>query len=222
MNTSLPARYTDLIENPSPRCACMLVLDNSYSMSGQPIAQLNAGLQQFFQEVQNDEFAAYSVEVGVVTTANPLQETLPITPVHQIEGFADLTATGATPLATAIDTALASLERRKNEYKQNGVAYYQPWLVIISDGEPTDIWQNTAIKARSLADQRKLVSLPIGVENANVTILSEFSNRPAKLLSGLKFSEFFQWLSASMAQVSRSASTSGRIDLPATSGWDSI
>ena len=35
----------DLSENPSPRCLCMVVLDTSSSMSGEPIALLN----EFFQ-----------------------------------------------------------------------------------------------------------------------------------------------------------------------------
>ena len=34
----------DLIENPSPRCACMVVLDTSGSMDGARIHQLNEGL----------------------------------------------------------------------------------------------------------------------------------------------------------------------------------
>jgi len=222
MSQSLPARYSDLIENPSPRCACMLVLDNSYSMNGQPIRELNAGLQQFLQELQDDEFAAYSVEVGVITTAQPTRETLAITPAHQIEMLSNLSVSGATPLGAAIETALQCLETRKAEFKRAGVAYYQPWLVVISDGEPTDYWQNAAAQSKEMADQRKLVVMPIGVDGANLTILSEFSNRPAKSLKGLQFKEFFQWLSASMAQVSRSASTASRVELPTTTGWDSV
>ena len=36
--------HNDLFQNPSPRCACMLVLDTSGSMSGAPIHELNQGL----------------------------------------------------------------------------------------------------------------------------------------------------------------------------------
>ena len=34
----------DLIDNPEQRCPCLLLLDTSGSMAGQPIEALNAGL----------------------------------------------------------------------------------------------------------------------------------------------------------------------------------
>ncbi len=73
-----------------------------------------------------------------------------------------------------------------------------------------------------MAKQRKLVVIPIGVKGANLTKLSAFSSRSAKSLAGLKFREFFEWLSASMARVSSSASTSAEINIPSTDGWDSV
>jgi len=66
------------------------------------------------------------------------------------------------------------------------------------------------------------VVLPIGVEGADLNILGQFSSRGAKKLQGLKFNEFFEWLSASMSRVSASASTSSSVKLPTTDGWDSI
>ncbi len=116
----------------------MLVLDTSGSMSGDAIKELNAGLSQFIEEIKEDEFTAYSVEVGVITAGGRVTEQLSITPAHQIESFRPLEADGDTPLGGAVSKALDCLENRKNEYKKAGVAYYQPWLVLISDGEPTD------------------------------------------------------------------------------------
>lgn len=221
MNAVSPYK-NDLIENPSPRCPCMVVLDTSGSMSGEPIAQLNAGLAQFLQAVREDEVAAYSVEVGVITAGNRVREQLPFTTATHIEGFATLEANGATPLGEAVNLALDRLEARRAEYRRAGVAYYQPWLVIISDGEPTDEWQEAARRAQELSLQRKLVSLPVGVSTANLGVLGQFSSRPALRLQGLRFAEFFQWLSASMSRVSASASTSASVQLPAMDGWASI
>jgi uncharacterized protein YegL len=44
----------NIVESPAPRCACMLVLDTSSSMSGSPIDELNAGLAQFVDEIRRD------------------------------------------------------------------------------------------------------------------------------------------------------------------------
>jgi len=222
MNDLVVQRNDDLIKNPTPRCACVLVLDTSGSMSGQPINELNEGLLRFIEEVKGDELAQYSVEIGVITAGPDVKQQMPLIPAHLIENVNTLFASGGTPLGEAVNEALDMLEVRKNEYKAKGVPYYQPWLVIISDGEPTDSWLNAASKAHGMANNKKLVVMPIGVSGADLNKLSQFSNRPAKALAGLKFREFFQWLSASMARVSSSASTSSQVNLPPTGSWDSI
>lgn len=212
----------DLIDNPSPRCACMVIVDTSSSMGGDPIRELNSGIQHFIASVQEDEVAAYSVEVGIITAGARVSEALPFTTANCINAITEFTASGTTPLGQATELALKRLEERKNNYKKSGVAYYQPWLVIISDGAPTDHYETIAQRTKSLSEQRKLVVLPIGVAGANLDILSKFSSRGAKKLDGLKFNEFFEWLSASMSRVSASASTSSSVNLPSTNGWDAI
>ena len=45
--TQVPFADVGFVDNPEPRCPCVLLLDTSGSMQGQPISQLNAGLKQF-------------------------------------------------------------------------------------------------------------------------------------------------------------------------------
>lgn len=212
----------DLIDNPSPRCPCLVILDTSASMNGEPIRELNEGLQLFIQSLHEDEVAACSVEIAVLTAGGSVTEVLPFTTAMNVEGFQPFAAGGMTPIGGAVERGLNMLEQRKNEYRKNGVAYYQPWLVVISDGAPNDQWQAAAQKARQQAENRKLVSLIVGVNSADMQILGQFSNRPALRLKGVQFGDFFQWLSASMSRVSASASTSASVDLPARDGWASI
>ena len=211
-----------LIDNPSARCACVLVLDTSGSMSGDPINQLNSGVHEFISSVQKDDLAKYSVELAVLTAGMTIDEVLPFTTANDIDYNSHLEASGMTPLGGAVEQALRMLEERKEEYKQVGIPYYQPWLVIISDGAPTDNWAHIAQKAKDLCNERKLVSLAVGVNNADMSILSEFSNRPALKLQGLNFKDFFEWLSASMSRVSGSGSTAATVNLPSVSSWASI
>lgn len=211
-----------LIDNPSARCACVLVLDTSGSMSGDPINQLNSGVHEFISSVQKDDLAKYSVELAVLTAGMTIDEVLPFTTAKDIDYNSHLEASGMTPLGGAVEQALRMLEERKEEYKQVGIPYYQPWLVIISDGAPTDNWVHIAQKAKDLCNERKLVSLAVGVNNADMSILSEFSNRPALKLQGLNFKDFFEWLSASMSRVSGSGSTAATVNLPSVSSWASI
>ncbi|ANG65134.1 glycosyl transferase family 2 [Marinobacterium aestuarii] len=213
---------SDLIDNPSPRCACMVVLDTSGSMSGQPIRELNDGLQRFLESLNRNEVAACSVEVGVITAGQQVDVVLPFVSAMNVDGFQRFDASGPTPLGAAVELALDTLEKRKGEYRKTGVAYYQPWLVVISDGAPTDHWQSAAQRAKTLSGNRKMVALAVGVQGADMQVLGEFSNRPAIPLDGLKFGEFFEWLSASMSRVSASASTASRVDLPPMDSWANI
>ena len=54
-------------DNPENRCPVVLLLDNSGSMGGAPIQQLNGGLQVFRDELFADSLAAKRVEVAIVS-----------------------------------------------------------------------------------------------------------------------------------------------------------
>ena len=55
------------VSNPSARVPCVVMLDTSYSMRGEPIAELNNGVNRFFAEVRNDDAAAMSADIALVT-----------------------------------------------------------------------------------------------------------------------------------------------------------
>ncbi len=60
----------------------------------------------------------------------------------------------------------------------------------------------------------------LGVQGADMNMLSSISDpsmQPAEL-QGLMFSEFFQWLSASMTMVTNSKD-GDKVNLPDPSGW---
>ena len=214
--------HNDLVVNPAARCPCMLVLDASSSMRGSRIDELNRGVSQFVSELKSDDVAASSVEIGVVTFGHQVEQVQPLTCVDDIIDVGCVDACGMTPMGQAVELAIQKLEARKQQYQQNGVSYYQPWLVLMTDGEPNDHWQVAAQKLKNLAQNKKMVVLCIGIgEDANLSLLSEFSAMPPKQLYGLKFKEFFLWLSQSMMRVS--ASTPGdSIRLPSTQSWDSL
>src|SRR5208283_1562075 len=63
----MPFDHPDLVANPEPRCACLLLLDTSGSMQGRPVAELNEGLLAFKDELMADGMAAQRVEVGIIS-----------------------------------------------------------------------------------------------------------------------------------------------------------
>ena len=216
--------HNDMVENPTPRVPISLVLDVSGSMEGAPLEELNEGVASFFRSLQEDEVARYAAEVSVITFGDQVTQVVPFGPLDTVTPPI-LTARGKTRLGEAVSLALVSLERRKELYQALGVDYYQPWMVLMTDGKPTDDVAEASRTVHRLCADRKLVFFGVGVgDGANMDRLGAICppNRPPRRLQGLRFAEFFQWLSRSMASVSRSAGPDARVALPPADGWAAI
>lgn len=206
--------------NPDPRVACVLLLDVSGSMGGNPIAQLNDGIAAYRQALLADPHAARRVEVAIVTFGGQVQTACDFTTV---EGFhpPTLAASGETPMGAAILHALEMIRTRKRTYNDNGVSCYRPWVFLVTDGEPTDSWTQAAEQIRKGETEKAFSFFAVAVEGANMDKLNQISVRaPVKLL-GLNFRDMFLWLSASQSAVSRS-SPGTEVALPPAQGWGSV
>lgn len=214
----------DLIDNPTARVPICLVLDTSFSMAGEPILELNKGVQMFFSALRSDEIAQYSAEVSIVTFGGEAIKLLGFDNINN-QQEPHLTVNGLTPMGEGVTLALDLLEERKKEYSNAGVDYYQPWMVLMTDGGPNGnsaIFNNAVKRTCQLVSSRKLTIFPIGIGGeADMGTLSEFSpSRPPLKLKGLNFNEFFEWLSQSVSKVSQS--TPGEkveLDLDGIKGW---
>jgi uncharacterized protein YegL len=215
----IPFGSDNFADNPEPRCPCVLLLDTSGSMGGMPLMQLNEGVRTFKQELLHDPLASKRVEVAIVTFGPVNIET----EFHTVPNFhpRELDTTGDTPMGAAIETGIDMVTRRKKEYKENGIAYYKPWIILITDGAPTDDWAKAAQMVQQGEANKSFAFFAIGVESANMDILKQISVRAPLKLKGLMFREFFMWLSASMKMVS-AKNPGTTINLLPPSGWTEL
>ncbi len=227
MSDQVPFVDVEFMENPEPRCPCVLLLDVSYSMSGEPISRLNQAVELFSRELLDDPLASKRVELAIVTfgtEVRPAQEF--ISPRNFIP--TPFQANGATPMAEAVVKGARLLEARKEEYRKAGVQYFRPWMFIITDGEPTDEYSNywkEAIQIVHSGERNKhLLFFGVAVNDANQTKLDQICppNRPSLKLKGMSFNELFSWLSSSLRTVSCANPGSNEISLPSPEGWMSI
>lgn len=215
----LPFDLAQFAENPEPRCPVLLLLDNSGSMGGEKITQLNAGLNEFKDDLANDPLAAARCEVAIVTFG-PVREVMDFTSAQNfIPPY--LNAESDTPLGAAVVHGLNMLKRRKEVIRQGGVGLYRPWIFLITDGAPTDNWQQAATMVRDGETNQSFAFFSVGVQGADMNMLRQLSVREPIALSGLKFRELFQWLSASLKSVSQST-PGDKVALKSPSGWAEV
>ena len=206
-------------DNPDQRTPCVLLLDTSYSMAGEPILELNQGLKIFKQTLMEDSLARRRVEVSVLTFGGQVDLVQDFVTADQFNP-PTLHASGGTPMGEAIDRALDRVAMRKTLYAQAGVPKTLPWVFLITDGAPTDDWQRAAERVRRNSDTGEMALFAVGVQGADMHTLGQIAapNRPPVKLAGLQFRELFAWLSQSLRQVSRS--TAGvQVALPPPKDW---
>ncbi|MCM1024582.1 MAG: VWA domain-containing protein [Prevotella sp.] len=221
-------KSNDLADNPSTRVPVILCLDTSGSMDGSPIDELNGGVQLFYDAIRGDEVAMYAADIGIVTFGDTAQCVSDFTGLSDQASAPRLTASGMTPMGEAVNLALDMLERRKREYKNNGIEYFQPWLVLMTDGKPNGEKSEFTRAIRRTVDMehnRKLTIFPIGIgSSADMNALAQFSAKRSPLkLQGLKFREFFSWLSKSVSTTSQSVPDEAiPLDFEGIKGWATL
>ncbi len=207
-------------DNPDPRCPVVLLLDKSGSMAGEPIAQLNAALRAFKAEVARDALTARRAEIAIVSfgpvTADAAFDT--------VDHFSPptLQPEGDTPMGRAIELGLDMLAARKQEYRDNGIAYFRPMVFLLTDGAPTDSWQAAARRVREEEAAKRVAFFAVGVEGADFATLARIATREPIKLPGLDFTSLFQWLSASLFAVSRSQPGTAVALPPTPRGWSEL
>ena len=133
MQTFDPSKFTAPTAKPLP---VILVLDVSGSMAGAKIQNLNDAVKDMLGTFRDTENGETEIHVAIITFGAEVS-------LHQALGSAsaiawhDLDASGMTPLGTALKMAKAMIED-KNVVPSRA---YRPTVVLVSDGQPTDDWQ---------------------------------------------------------------------------------
>ena len=153
----------DLVYNTAARIPVCLCLDVSGSMYD-CIKELEEGVNKFYDAVRGSEQASLSCEIAVVTFSTGAKCLEDFSTVDRKEPLR-LSASGGTDMTEGVELALKLLEDRKQDYKQAGVEYYQPWIVIMSDGEPNNRNSLKVVQERmkEMEAGKKLVVFSTGI-----------------------------------------------------------
>ena len=119
----------------------------------------------FIDEIISDDMTRYSADIAILTFGGIVEQVFEFGSIEE-QQIPEFRARSTTPMAAAVLEAITLLENRKNAYKSNGVDYFQPWIVLMTDGTPTDelsVINEATSKTQELINNKKLTMFTIGI-----------------------------------------------------------
>ncbi|MBL8870787.1 MAG: hypothetical protein JNK90_13400 [Planctomycetaceae bacterium] len=227
-------RYKVLEVNPTKRLPVCFLIDKSFSMravtggkrtgrkyvkDGQEweevedagpmrIDILLNGVRQYVRDIQSNNKAYSSVELSIISFGDNVEIVRQFSQVDSSENISIVAGDDNTFLGKAVRSACQLLAMRKEDYKSRSVGYFQPQLVIFTDGCATDtnVCQEVAKEVQTLMQNTDLFCLPflIGTDEGK-SVLSLFGPKHEVFsLHDVNLTDLFQYLSASTISLSTS------------------
>ena len=190
-----PANFTVAKAKPLP---VVLLLDVSSSMGGESIKKLNIAVKEMISDFASAEKNEVEILVSIITFGAKVLLHTPYTSAKDIE-WQDLTVSGSTPMGTAFSMAKAMIEDKETTPSRA----YRPTIVLVSDGEPTDSWQQPlrALVNDGRSNKCDRMAMAIGGAASN-TVLNEFisgtENKVFTAQDASQIQEFFKFVTMSV------------------------
>jgi uncharacterized protein YegL len=213
--------------NKDQKCPVVLLLDTSGSMAGLAIDELNKALTQIKEDILNDTMLSNRLEVGIVAFDDDARVERPIDLISPDTDLPILNIGGVTNLVAGMNKAIELVTERKNFYKSNGEQYYRPFIVLFTDGAPTNTPEEIEEldqNIQKLSDEKRFIFLPFGVDGADMQLLAKIAAQTADerlkntgtafaMKDVSKFTEVFQFVSASISGIMEKGGTQA-VQLP--------
>lgn len=213
--------------NKDQKCPVVLLLDTSGSMAGMPIEELNKALIQIKEDILNDTMLSNRLELGIVAFDDDARVERPIDLISLDTDLPILNIGGVTNLVAGMNKAIELVTDRKNFYKSNGEQYYRPFIVLFTDGAPTNTPEEIEEldqNIQKLSDEKRFIFLPFGVDGADMQLLAKLAAQTADerlknigtafaMKDVTKFTEVFQFVSASISGIMEKGGTQA-VQLP--------
>jgi uncharacterized protein YegL len=185
------------------RLPVYLVLDTSGSMSGEPIAAVETGVQTLVSALRQDPYALETAFLSVITFDSQAKQIVPLTELTAFQ-MPSIRASGSTALGAALSLLAQKIDSEVTTTTKEVKGDWKPLVFILTDGGPTDNWQS------GLAEFRKrktamVVACAAG-QGADTTVLKQITENVVQLdtTDSTSLKAFFKWITASVSSGSKS------------------
>lgn len=210
-------------DNGEEKTLCVLVLDDSGSMSGidasgeSKISQVQKGIDEVKVDIASNPQTSQKVEMCIELFNHAVRVVQKPALVENIN-MPTLCAGGGTNLSGAVLKAIDEVAERKAYYVEHGIPYKRPIIVLLTDGQaPID---SIVEKVKKGSAEKHYFIIPIAVgDDADMVALNKIASDRAYKIKDGHISSFFRWLSNSLGVIAN-ADPDAPVDLENPfSGW---
>ena len=197
-----PKGFVELKAKPLP---VFLLLDVSGSMSWKrKIDNLNEAVKKMIGAMSNEEKMEVEIQISVITFSSSAQLHLSATSASQVE-WTDMNADGSTSMGAAIKMAKDMIEDKEITPSRA----YIPTIVLVSDGHPTDSWEQPLEDFVKNGRSKKCDRMAMAIgSDADENVLKRFIEGTEHKLfyadGAGDLHEFFRYVTMSVTTRSRS------------------
>ena len=160
-----------------PHCPVVLVLDTSHSMWGQGLIDLRNSLEAFYRSVGNELFQEAQIDIETIRMGENFGIMESFTPIATSTLLnTSIRPKGDTPLGSSLELAISEVDKKLDEYIQDGISFVTPQLIVLSDGKSSDNFSDIAEEIRQRVANGKLICRAIALgDTPDEKALAEFA-----------------------------------------------
>jgi len=191
------------------RLPVYLLLDTSGSMGGEPIEAVKNGVQIMISSLRGNPQAQETAYISVITFDSVANQIIPLTDLGSFQ-MKDIQATGTTALGEGLKLLSNCIDNEVTTTTPETKGDWKPLVFIMTDGVPTDSWQNGLIEFK----KRKtgiVVACAAGI-GADTSVLKQITDNVVELATAdsQSIAKFFAWVTASIGVSSTKVEDSGK------------
>ncbi|GHV72610.1 tellurium resistance protein TerY [Bacteroidia bacterium] len=192
------------------RLPVYLVLDTSGSMSGEPIAAVETGVQTLVSALRQDPYALETAYLSIITFDSSANQIVPLTELTAFQ-IPSISATGLTSLGDALKLLANKIDTEVAKTTAEVKGDWKPLVFIMTDGGPTDDWK------KGLAEFQKrktgmVVACAAG-QSADTNVLKQITECVVQLdtADSSTIKAFFKWVSSSISTGSQKVDSGNEV-----------
>lgn len=200
------------------RLPVYLVIDCSESMVGPAFDAVQNGIQTLINEIYSDPVALETAALSVITFSANAKVAVPLTEIPQFQKPKLVLGSG-TSLGLALDLVSQRLKAEVRIQTKDVKGDWKPIVFILTDGNPTDTWFNSAdrFKAEITGKKANVIAVACGpaVLISNLRRITDIT-LAFKDPTEVSFTHFFKWVSQSVQTTSHrfSENSGAGVSLP--------